>query len=84
LSPIAVKRTSTSLARAGSGSCFHCALIIQARVTWVGGSQVSTRPQSHSLPSTPISYQRPPSRGSITDVSMSASPMWCSGGFQLW
>jgi hypothetical protein len=30
------------------------------------GSQASTRPQSHVLPSSPRSYQRPPMHGSMT------------------
>jgi hypothetical protein len=45
---VGVKRTSISLAWAGSGSYCHWPLICQVTTSRCGGSQVSTRPQSHS------------------------------------
>lgn len=38
---------------------------------------------SHSEPSTPTSYQRPPAFGSITKSFMSVAPMWYSAGHQV-
>ena len=81
--PSAVKWTSISLAWVGSGSYCQWPLICQVTTSRWGGSQASTRPQSHSLPSVPCSYQRPPWRGSRMAVAMSAWPMWYSAGHQL-
>src|SRR6202040_912919 len=39
------------------------------------GSHTSTRPQSHVLPSSPRSYQRPPTRGSMTASTALALPI---------
>ena len=58
--PSAVKRTSISLACAGSGSYCQVPSICQVTTSRCGGSQASTVPQSHSEPSVPRSYQRPP------------------------
>src|SRR5207237_258688 len=71
------------LARAGSGSKCHWPFICQVITSRCGGSQTSTRPQSHSLPSTPRSYHRPPSRGSMMASAISAWPMWYSRGHQV-
>src|SRR6266487_1153906 len=82
--PSGVNRTSISLACWGSGSYCHWPLICQVTTSRFGGSQASTRPQSHWLPSVPCSYQRPPSRGSRIAWAMSAWPMWYWGGHQVW
>jgi hypothetical protein len=55
--PAMLNRTSISLAWAESGSYCHWPLICQVTTSRCGGSQASTRPQSHSLPSVPCSYQ---------------------------
>ncbi len=65
-----------------SASYVHSLLSCQPSTIRVGGSQTTTLPQSHSLPSTQRSYQRPPSRGSIIASTNSACPMWCEGGHQ--
>src|SRR5262249_2681625 len=59
---VCTKRTSTSVSKSRSYCQFP--LICQASTTRVGGSQVSTRPHSHSEPSSLRSYQRPPACGS--------------------
>src|SRR5262249_14249892 len=71
--PPAMKRTSTSVRR--SGSCLKSASISHERIKRVGGSQTSTRPQSQVLPSSPCSYHRPPTRGSITASTALALPI---------
>src|SRR5207253_9960762 len=81
--PSARTPTSISLACTGSGSYCHSPLICQVISSRWGGSHATTRPQSHSLPSTPRSYQRPPSRGSRIASAISAWPMWNSRGHQV-
>ena len=59
----------------GSGSYCHSPFKCHESTTREGGSYASTVPHSHSEPSTPFSYQRPPAFGSITAASRSALPM---------
>ena len=55
----------------------------QLNTTRSGGSYASTRAHVHSLPSTPLSEIRPPTRGSNTVSLSSASRRWCSGGHHV-
>ena len=64
-SPSGANRTSTRLARAGSGCGTRWGLICQVNAIRAGGSHVTTRPQSQRNPCGPVSKQWPPSRGSI-------------------
>src|SRR5262249_20227081 len=73
--PSGMKRTSTSILR--FGSCCQSALISQESTSREGGSHESTRPQSQVLPSSPHSYQRPPTRGSITAFTAVTFPILC-------
>src|SRR6266498_3392371 len=77
-----MKRTSTSVFRFGS----YCqsALISHESKSRECGSHESTRPQSQVLPSSPRSYQRPPTRGSITASTAFALPiLWVASGHQV-
>jgi hypothetical protein len=60
----AMKRTSSSIRR--SGSKLQDCVICQASRRRTGGSQATTLPHSHSLPSSPRSNHRPPAFGSMT------------------
>src|SRR5262249_34971563 len=51
------------------------ALMSQVRTRREWGSQLRTRPQSHVLPWSPRSYQRPPTRGSRTASTAFALPV---------
>src|SRR5215207_10256205 len=76
-----MNRTSTSVFRLGS--CCQLPLISQDSTKRIC-SQESARPQSHVLPSSPRSYQRPPTRGSITASTAFALPiLWVASGHQL-
>src|SRR5882672_9867085 len=68
-----MKRTSTSVFSLGS----YCqsAVMSQERTRREVGSHESTLPQSHVLPSSPRSYHRPPTRGSITASTAVALPI---------
>jgi hypothetical protein len=57
-------------------------VICQASTSRWGGSQTSTLPTSHSLPSSQTPYHRPPAPGSSTDFASGDLPMWCSRGHQ--
>src|SRR4029450_7791502 len=70
-----MKRTSTSVFR--FGSCCQSALISHESTSREGGSHESTQPQSQVLPSSPRSYQRPPTRGSITASTALTFPILC-------
>ena len=67
----------------GIGVVLHRPFSCQVSTTHAAGSHTSTVPQSHSVPSTSISYQRPPALGSITAWWRSAAPMWWPHGHQL-
>src|SRR4029453_14494481 len=74
-----MKRPSTSVC--SFGSCFQSAVISQESTNRVCGSQDRTRPQSQVLPSSPRSYQRPPTRGSITASTAFTLPiLWVASG----
>src|SRR5919108_370534 len=75
-----MNRTSTSLVFVGSVSICHRGLMSQLITTRVGRSYASTRPQLHSLPSTPRSYTRPPTRGSNTRSAIGTARRLYSGG----
>src|SRR4029453_13402844 len=77
-----MNRISTSVFRFGS----YCqsALISHDSISREGGSHASTRPQSQVLPSSPRSYQRPPTRGSITRPTPFPLPiLWVASGPQV-
>src|SRR5262245_10535961 len=77
-----MKRTSTSVFRVGSGC--QSALMSQESTRREGGSHESTRPQSQVPPSSPRSYQRPPTRGSITASTAFALPiLWVVSGHHV-
>src|SRR5208282_2566409 len=83
--PAAVKRISTSLAFAISGSQTQSGEscpgpTCHEKATRCGGSHFNTVPQSHCAPSTLRSYQRPPTRGSTKIASNGGFPMWCVAG----
>ena len=71
----ALKVTSTWSPSPGRGRSVHSGVSCQASRMRFGRSISSTWPQSHSLPSSARSYQRPPSRGSRNTSAASASAM---------
>src|SRR5687768_1857039 len=77
-----MKRISISVF--SSGSYCQSALTSHESTRRDGGSHDSTRPQSQVLPSSPRSYQRPPTRGSITASTALAVPiLWVASGHQV-
>src|SRR4030095_15872418 len=80
--PSAMKRTSTSVLR--FASCCQSGVISHESTIRECGSHERTRPQSHVLPSSPRSYQRPPTCGSITASTRFALPiLWVASGHQV-
>src|SRR5215207_2456085 len=76
-----MNRTSTSVFRLGS--CCQLPLISQDSTKRIC-SQESARPQSHVLPSSPRSYQHPPTRGSITaSIALALPILWVPSGHQV-
>src|SRR5262249_23944921 len=81
--PSSRKVTSTRLALDGSGRYLKSDPRGHETTTRVGGEYSSTRPQSHSEPSVPRSYQRPPLCGSRIAVNGSTLPMWWERGHHV-
>src|SRR5260370_28314583 len=71
--PSIVKRTSTSQPTVLAG--FQRWLMSQLTMKRFGGSQRRILPTVASEPSSPVSYQRPPRRGSIVTVFIGAVPI---------
>src|SRR4249920_3062399 len=78
--PSAVNLTSTSELTVVSGC--QALLTSQLMTKRCGGSHTSTLPTSVCDPSSPSSYQRPPSRGSITAIFSGALPIDALRGHQ--
>src|SRR5262252_8418851 len=68
-----MNRSSISVLR--FGSYCHSAVMSQESTRREVGSHASTVPQSQVLPSSPRSYQRPPTRGSTTASTALALPI---------
>src|SRR3979411_400925 len=78
--PSAVNLTSTS--ELTVVSCFQLLLRSQLTTKRLGGSQTRILPTSACEPSSPSSYQRPPSRGSSTTAFIGAVPTVALRGHQ--